>query len=31
MMALDASYPIDEKFWPDWLKIEVEVFKRMRK
>lgn len=24
--ALDASYPIDEKFWPDWLKKEVERF-----
>jgi amidophosphoribosyltransferase len=24
--ALDASYPIDEAFWPDWLKKEAEVF-----
>lgn len=28
--ALDASYPIDESFWPDWLKIEVEKFHRYR-
>jgi amidophosphoribosyltransferase len=28
--ALDASYPIDEDFWPDWLKREVEHFKRYR-
>ncbi len=26
--ALDASYPIDEEFWPDWLKEEVEKFAR---
>jgi len=26
--ALDASYPIDEAFWPDWLKREVDQFKR---
>lgn len=26
--ALDASYPIDEEFWPDWLKKEVEQYKR---
>ncbi|MCX8147239.1 MAG: hypothetical protein N3D84_02115 [Candidatus Woesearchaeota archaeon] len=26
--ALDASYPILESFWPDWLKIEVEKFKK---
>lgn len=26
--ALDASYPIDEAFWPDWLKMEVERFHR---
>ncbi len=26
--ALDASYPIDEEFWPDWLKDEVERFAR---
>ena len=24
--ALDASYPIDEEWWPDWLKKEVEKF-----
>jgi amidophosphoribosyltransferase len=24
--ALDASYPIDQGFWPDWLKKEVEKF-----
>lgn len=24
--ALDASYPIDEKWWPGWLKKEVEKF-----
>ena len=24
--ALDASYPIDEKFWPGWIKQEVELF-----
>ncbi len=29
--ALDASYPIDEEFWPDWLKVEVEKFYRCRK
>ena len=28
--ALDASYPIHESFWPDWLKIEVEKFRRYR-
>jgi amidophosphoribosyltransferase len=28
--ALDASYPIDEVFWPDWLKIEVDKFNRYR-
>ena len=28
--ALDASYPIAEPFWPDWLKEEVEVFHRYR-
>jgi len=28
--ALDASYPIDHKFWPDWLKVEVEKFHRYR-
>jgi glutamine phosphoribosylpyrophosphate amidotransferase len=28
--ALDASYPIAEAFWPDWLKKEVEEFRRYR-
>ncbi len=28
--ALDASYPIDPEFWPDWLKEEVEKFHRYR-
>lgn len=28
--ALDASYPIDEEYWPDWLKEEVEKFNRYR-
>ena len=28
--ALDASYPIDEVYWPDWLKNEVEAFTRHR-
>lgn len=28
--ALDASYPIDEAFWPDWLKKEVDTFQRYR-
>jgi glutamine phosphoribosylpyrophosphate amidotransferase len=28
--ALDASYPIAEDFWPDWLKKEVERFRRYR-
>ena len=26
--ALDASYPISEEFWPDFIKEEVEKFKR---
>lgn len=26
--ALDASYPIDEAFWPDWLKDEVEKYNK---
>ncbi len=29
--ALDASYPIDEEFWPDWLKLEFDKYKRSRK
>lgn len=24
--ALDASYPIEEQYWPDWLKEEVEKY-----
>lgn len=28
--ALDASYPIDEAYWPDWLKVEVEKFAKHR-
>jgi len=28
--ALDATYPIDERFWPDWLKREVDLFHRLR-
>jgi amidophosphoribosyltransferase len=28
--ALDASYPINEEFWPDWLKIEFDQFNRYR-
>jgi len=28
--ALDASYPIAEEFWPDWLKEEVDKFTRYR-
>ena len=26
--ALDASYPINEEFWPDWLKKEVEQYRK---
>ena len=29
--ALDASYPIAEEFWPDWLKKKVERFRNYRK
>jgi amidophosphoribosyltransferase len=28
--ALDASYPIDESYWPDWLRKEVETYRRYR-
>ncbi len=28
--ALDASYPIAEEFWPDWLKAEAEKYHRYR-
>ncbi|NQU13273.1 MAG: hypothetical protein HQ561_03955 [Desulfobacteraceae bacterium] len=26
--ALDASYPIDHEYWPDWLKREFEKFEK---
>ena len=29
--ALDASYPIDEAYWPEWLKGEVDQFNKYRK
>ena len=29
--ALDASYPIDEAYWPEWLKRDVEQFNKYRK
>lgn len=28
--ALDASYPINEAFWPEWLKTEVQRYHRYR-
>jgi len=28
--ALDASYPIAEDFWPDWLKKEIDRYHRYR-
>ena len=28
LQALDASYPIDQEFWPDWLKKEFDRFNR---
>jgi len=28
--ALDASYPIDERYWPDWLKLEVEKYNKYK-
>ena len=28
--ALDASYPIDEAYWPHWIKEEVERYHRYR-
>jgi len=28
--SMDASYPIDREFWPDWLKIEFDKFNRYR-
>lgn len=27
--AMDASYPIDEKHWPDWLKEEVDRYHKL--
>ena len=27
--AMDASYPIAEDFWPDWLKEEVDKFYKL--
>ncbi len=27
--AMDASYPIDEEYWPGWLKEEVDKFHKM--
>jgi amidophosphoribosyltransferase len=29
--ALDASYPIDRKFWPDWLRLEFDRFGHYRR
>jgi amidophosphoribosyltransferase len=29
--ALDASYPIAEEFWPDWLKSEVDRYYQYRR
>jgi amidophosphoribosyltransferase len=29
VQAMDASYPIDEKFWPDWLKDEVDKYQKL--
>ena len=29
--ALDASYPIDQKYWPDWLKLEFDRYRHYRK
>lgn len=28
--ALDASYPVSERFWPSWLKEEVEHYRHYR-
>ena len=28
--ALDASYPISERYWPAWVKEEVEYFRHYR-
>jgi len=30
LQALDATYPIDEAYWPDWLKAEVDKYRRHR-
>jgi amidophosphoribosyltransferase len=27
--AMDASYPISEKFWPDWIKEEVDKYHKL--
>jgi amidophosphoribosyltransferase len=27
--AMDASYPISEKYWPDWLKDEVDKYHKL--
>jgi len=27
--AMDASYPISEKYWPDWLKEEVDKYHKL--
>lgn len=27
--AMDASYPVAEKYWPDWLKEEVDKFHKL--
>jgi amidophosphoribosyltransferase len=29
--ALDASYPIERKYWPDWLKLEFDRYGHYRK
>jgi len=29
--AMDASYPISEEYWPDWLKREVDKFRKYQK
>lgn len=28
--AMDASYPIDRRFWPDWIRREVDKFHSIR-
>ncbi|MDF1535156.1 MAG: hypothetical protein P1S46_01470 [bacterium] len=27
--AMDATYPISEEFWPDWIKAEVETYHKL--